>query len=179
MPRARPNATSSSSRRSADLLTLAELTARHARPGRVDWIGLRPARLGPPRAVDAAELTAAGLAGDHARPGKRAVTLIQAEHLPVIAALAGLAHVAPEVLRRNLVVSGLNLGALRGAEIAVGGARLRLTVPCAPCSRMETALGHGGYTALRGHGGWCAEVTHPGPVALGDTVRPLDASFPA
>jgi MOSC domain-containing protein YiiM len=37
----------------------------------------------------------AGLDGDHGRPGKRAVTLIQAEHLPVIAALAGLDRVDP------------------------------------------------------------------------------------
>jgi MOSC domain-containing protein YiiM len=41
------------------------------------------------------EVTETGLNGDHGRPGKRAVTLIQAEHLPVIAALAGLDHVEP------------------------------------------------------------------------------------
>ena len=151
--------------------THASLTARFPRPGRLDWIGLRPVRRAAMRAVDRAECQDHGLAGDHARPGKRAVTLIQAEHLPVIAALAGRAGVAPETLRRNLVVSGVNLSATRGRILAIGPALLRITGPCAPCSRMETALGPGGYNAMRGHGGWCAEVLDPGPISTGDRVE--------
>jgi hypothetical protein len=42
-----------------------------------------------PVLVEAAEVLPDGLDGDHAPEGKRAVTLIQAEHLPVVAALAG------------------------------------------------------------------------------------------
>lgn len=154
--------------------TLATLTERHAQPGTLDWIGLRPARLADLRAVAHARIGADGLHGDHARPGKRAVTLIQAEHLPVIASLAGLDALAPETLRRNLVVSRLNLSALRGKRLRIGtDAVLRVTGPCAPCSRMERALGPGGYTAMRGHGGWCAEVIAPGNIALGDAIAPL------
>ena len=152
--------------------TLASLTARFPRPGRVDWIGLRPARHADMLPVTRAELLNHGLAGDHARPGKRAVTLIQAEHLPVIAALAGHEAVHPDQLRRNLVVSGLNLSATRNRIIRIGTARLRITGPCAPCSRMESALGPGGYNAMRGHGGWCAEVLTQGTIAIGDRVAP-------
>jgi MOSC domain-containing protein YiiM len=76
------------------------------------------------------------------------------------------------MLRRNLVVSGLNLSALRGKTLCIGAAMLRLTGPCAPCSRMERVLGHGGYTAMRGHGGWCAEVARPGAICIGDVVLP-------
>jgi MOSC domain-containing protein YiiM len=155
--------------------SIASLTSRHSRPGRLGWIGLRPGRLAEVLPVEAAELRETGLAGDHGRAGKRAVTLIQAEHLPVIAALAGLADVAPETLRRNLVVSGINLGALRGRELRIGDAVLRITGPCAPCSRMEAVLGPGGYNAMRGHGGWCAEVLAPGRIALGDAVAPSEA----
>ena len=151
--------------------TLAELQATHARPGRLDWIGLRPARRAPMVAADAAEIAADGLAGDHARLGKRAVTLIQAEHIPVIAALCDGAA-TPEALRRNLVVSAINLAALRGRAVRVGEAVLRIEGPCAPCSRMEEALGPGGYSAVRHHGGWCASVVVPGAVALGDAVVP-------
>ena len=153
--------------------TLASLTARFPRPGRITWIGLRPARRSDVQAVDRAQAGLSGLAGDHARAGRRAVTLIQAEHLPVIAVLAGLSEVPPETLRRNLVVSGLNLSATRGRVLAIGAARLRVTGPCAPCSRMEHALGPGGYNAMRGNGGWCAEILASGDIETGAPVTVL------
>ncbi|GGL60841.1 MOSC domain-containing protein [Wenxinia marina] len=147
------------------------MIARHARAGQVAWIGVRPERLAPMVAVPAAELRPDGLEGDHARPGKRALTLIQAEHLPVISALAG-TEATPELLRRNLLVSGLNLLAIRKGRLRIGGALVEITGPCAPCSRMEKALGRGGFNAMRGHGGWCAEVVEPVPIAVGDAVAP-------
>lgn len=161
--------------------TLTMMQARHARDGRLTWIGLRTARRGEVRPVAQAVLGPAGLEGDRARAGKRAVTLIQAEHLPVIASLAGCDGVAPETLRRNLVVEGINLSALRGARLRIGEAVVEITGPCAPCSRMEEALGPGGWNAMRGHGGWCASVLTPGRVALGDAVSvetPDDAARP-
>lgn len=121
--------------------------------------------------VEAARLTEAGLEGDHARPGKRAVTLFQHEHLAAVAAFLGRDTLPPEMLRRVVHVAGLNLSALRGARLALDGAIVEITAPCAPCSRMEEALGPGGYNALRGHGGWCARVCAPGPLALGGIVR--------
>ncbi|MEM9318061.1 MAG: MOSC domain-containing protein [Pseudomonadota bacterium] len=149
--------------------SIADLMARHARTGQIDWIGLRPARRAPMVPVSAAAVTEAGLEGDRARAGKRALTLIQAEHLPVIATLID-RPVQPDLLRRNLVISGLNLYALRGQHIQLGAAEIKTTGPCAPCSRMEEALGKGGYTAMRGHSGWCARIITPGAVALGDPV---------
>ncbi|WP_323766426.1 MOSC domain-containing protein [Marinovum sp.] len=153
---------------------MADLIARYAQPGQVAWIGLRPARRGVMQALSRVAITEAGLAGDHGRAGKRAVTLIQAEHLAVIGGFLGRGPVAPEALRRNLVVSGLNLLGLRGRVVRVGGALLEVTGPCAPCSRMEAAFGPGGYAAVRGHGGMTARVLQPGEVALGDTVQPND-----
>jgi len=124
------------------------------------------------RAVEAVELTATGLSGDrHARDNARAVTLVQQEHLPVIAALAGRAEVSPELLRRNIVVAGVNLLALRGAQVGLGDALVEVTGPCAPCARMEAALGPGGYNAMRGHGGVTARVIAPGRVGVGDTLH--------
>lgn len=151
--------------------TLATLTARFPRPGRIDWIGLRPERHAPMVAVAAAELEGSGLIGDRSRKGKRAVTLIQAEHLPVIAVLTG-RDITPDILRRNLVISGINLGALRGKQLTLGEALVEITTPCAPCSRMEDALGPGAYNAMRGHGGWCAAVVAGGNVQIGDLVTP-------
>ena len=149
---------------------MAELLSRFPRPGRIEAILLRPARHAEPQEVEAAQLTVSGLTGDHARPGKRALTLIQAEHLPVISALIGREATAT-LLRRNLVVSGINLIALRGQHLRLGeAAEVEITGPCAPCSRMEEALGPGGYNAVRGHGGWCATVLQPGRLSLGDEV---------
>ncbi len=153
---------------------LAELIAGWAQPGCVTWIGARPERRAEMVSLEESVIAEAGLISDRARVGKRAVTLIQQEHLAAIGSYLGQGPVAPEILRRNLMVSGINLTALKGREVLVGEAILRLTVICAPCSRMEEALGKGGYSSVRGHGGWCAEVVRPGRVRLGDVVQPVD-----
>ena len=101
----------------------------------------------------------------------RQVTLIQAEHLDVIASLARVARVDPVGLRRNLVVSGINLLALKNARLHVGDALLEIVGPCQPCSRMEDTIGPGGYAAMRGHGGMTARVVTTGAIRVGDLVR--------
>lgn len=120
-------------------------------------------------ALPEVRISQSGLDGDRSRGGKRAVTIMQAEHLPVIGALLGNEH-PPDVFRRNIVVQGLNVAALRGETFRIGDALLRGTVPCHPCSRMEEALGYGGYTAMRGHGGLCAEVLDGALIGLGSAV---------
>ena len=147
--------------------------ARHAHRGRLEWIGLRPARRADIVMPDAVVIGPDGPDGDHANGGKKAVTLIQAEHLSVIAQLSGQSDVLPEHLRRNLMVSGINFYALRKTQLQIGDAVLQVEGPCPPCSRMEEILGHGGYNAMRGHGGWYASVVRPGRVALGVEVMPL------
>lgn len=153
---------------------LADMIKRTRQPGRVAWIGLRPARRDDMQAVLHAEVTSDGLVGDHGRPGKRAVTLIQAEHLAVIGSFLGRGVVPAEALRRNLAIEHINLASLKGRNVAVGTAVLHITGICAPCSRMEEAFGEGGYAAVRGHGGWCAEVITLGAIRLGDGVSPGD-----
>jgi MOSC domain-containing protein YiiM len=151
--------------------SLRALLSRRAQPGRLDWIGIRPARGAALIALDAVTLlTQRGLEGDIAtarEAGKRQVSLIQAEHLAVIAALSGLDSVAPGLLRRNLVVSGINLLALRSTRFRLGDTLLEGTGTCDPCSKMESALGEGGYNAMRGHGGILARIVEGGRIALG------------
>lgn len=153
---------------------LERLLASVPQVGRLEWIGRAPARRAPLEPVEAVALRPrTGLAGEHhARTGsgKRQVTLVQAEHLPVIAALLGRDAVDPGDLRRNLVVSGINLLGLRRARFTVGDVRLEGTGPCAPCSRMEETFGPGGYHAVRGHGGITAVVLSGGTIRLGDPV---------
>lgn len=122
-------------------------------------------------------LAGVGLADDRlgrrgeAELSTRQVTLIQAEHLDVIASLARVGRVDPVGLRRNLVVSGINLLALKNARLQVGDALLEIVGPCHPCSRMEETIGLGGYAAMRGHGGMTARVITTGSISVGDVVK--------
>lgn len=185
-----------------DMLSLAELRAHLPRSGKIEWLGLRSSKRQPVQSVAEVEIhPLVGVVGDHGKlapprltalmgevgeaptaerspvrpggPGKRQVTLIQAEHLPVIAALAGLERVTPEELRRNILVSGIPLLALKDRRFQLGDVILEGTGECHPCSRMEEALGAGGYNAVRGHGGITARVIRGGVVRLGDVVQPL------
>lgn len=149
------------------------MIARWTQPGRVEWIGLRPDRRADMISVQEAKIDLGGLIGDRARAGKRAITLIQAEHLPAIAGYLGQGPIDPALLRRNIVVRGLNLAGLKGRDVRIGTAVIHVTTICAPCSRMEETFGHGGYGAVRGHGGWCAQVITPGALRIGDLVTPL------
>lgn len=157
---------------------LSELLKSLPQVGRVEWIGVAAVARAPMSSVPEATVgVGTGLDGDHhAKSGKesaRQVTLIQAEHLPVIAALCGHDDVTPELLRRNIVVSGINLLALKKTQFQIGESVLEGTGPCAPCSRMEENLGAGGYNATRGHGGITARVVRAGSIRVGDQVRPI------
>ena len=161
--------------------TLKERLARVPQVGAVAWIGVRPEREAPMRVVDqAVAIEGRGLDGDRAtssgRPGsKRQVTLIQREHLDVVARLCGRPSVDPSLLRRNVVVEGVNLIALRRMRFAIGDeVVLEGSGPCEPCGKMDASLGDGGFHAMRGHGGITARVVRGGRVRVGDPVRAME-----
>ena len=156
--------------------SLAALIAAPVRPGVVRWIGARPARGSPMRVEPAIVLDAGrGVVGDRYRNpgGPRQVTLIEAESLATIASHLGRPQVEPTDLRRNIVVEGLNLLALKGLRFRVGAALLECSGECHPCSQMEVRFGPGGYNAVRGLGGITARVIEGGRVGIGDAVAPL------
>ncbi|MDX1658116.1 MAG: MOSC domain-containing protein [Nitriliruptorales bacterium] len=160
-----------------------ELVETVPQVGRLEWIGLRPAHRAAVTAVDAVEVREGlGLDGDRRAAGepnpdgKRHVTLIQAEHLPVVAGLVG-HDVDPSDLRRNLVVSGIPLLGLRDLRFRIGSeVVLEGTGHCHPCSRMEENLGAGGFQAMRGHGGITARVIAGGTIRVGDEVTAVRPS---
>ncbi|MEM6317709.1 MAG: MOSC domain-containing protein [Bacteroidota bacterium] len=143
--------------------------------GQVKWIGSRPKRKENLESVASAIITIDdGLVEDHysKKQGKRQVTLIQHEHL---AAVAGLLHqeapINPQLTRRNIVVAGINLNALKDQRFQIGEeVILQGTGYCHPCSRMEKNLGPGGYNAMRGHGGITARVIQGGTIHKGDKI---------
>ncbi|MEO1204652.1 MAG: MOSC domain-containing protein, partial [Pseudomonadota bacterium] len=117
-----------------------------------------------------------GLAGDRysKADGDRQVTLIQGEHLDAVGSMLGEGSVDPARVRRNIVVRGINLLALKDKQFRVGDATLRYTGLCVPCSFMEQNLGPGGYNAMRGHGGITAAVVEGGSISKGSSVRMVD-----
>jgi len=156
------------------MLSIQELTSRYSKNGRLEWIGVRPARDQSMLSLPYVEIEEKGLEGDRTmQANARSVTLVQFEHLPVIASLSDRESIEPSDLRRNLVVSGINLLALRDKSFKVGSVVLEGTGICAPCSKMEKSLGHGAYNAMRGHGGITARVITGGQIELGDSVEVL------
>lgn len=143
--------------------------------GKIEWISIRPEKRGAVQALDMVQaITDLGLEGDHygKAGGNRQVTFVQAEHLPVVAAIAGKESVHPSATRRNIVVSGINLLSLKDQRVQIGEAvLLEVTGPCPPCSRMEETIGKGGFQAMRGHGGITAKVLQGGTIRVGDQVK--------
>ncbi|QCB47869.1 MOSC domain-containing protein [Hydrogenophaga sp. PAMC20947] len=173
---------------------LRDLTAQFPFPGRLEAIWVRTQRRGQMQRLDTAQAEVGrGLLGDHRASRfredqaqrSREITLIQAEHLPLVAQWTGLETVEAGLLRRNLVISGINLLGLRspfpdarlvwqlGDEVL-----LQITGPCDPCSRMEALLGPGGYNAMRGHGGLTAMLLRGGCIRVGDTLHPFAGPKP-
>jgi MOSC domain-containing protein YiiM len=144
-------------------------------PGRLEWIGLRPARKQAMKIVQSVEAKVEyGLEGDRrlkGRPGSaRQVSIISVEYIDVIARLLKKDNIDPALLRRNLVVSGINLSALRHQMFQIGAALFEGTALCHPCVRMEEALGKNGLAAMLGHGGICAKILEGGLIQVGDEV---------
>ena len=157
-------------------MDIKEIRETMPQTGKVEWIGIRPSKRSAIITVDQVLANDHGLEGDHysgSSTGKRMVTLILKEHIEVVASILQREKVDPALLRRNIVVSGINLTALKENEFQIGDAILLGTGNCAPCSLMETNLGPGGYNAMRGHGGLTTRVIQGGMIRVGDEVRML------
>lgn len=156
-------------------ITMRDIQSTWPHTGRLEWIGIRPGKRQEMIEVETVQLiTNHGIEGDHYCRGQinrnRQVTLIQAEHLETIAALCRQDNILPSKLRRNLVISGINIASLKDKHFKLGTTELAGTGFCHPCSRMEENLGRGGYNAVRGHGGITALVIQGGWISKGDIV---------
>ena len=164
-------------------ITIHDLINTLPQEGSVEWIGVRPKPIKTPAGfnqkqpmlvVDQVEAREGyGLTGERysKKGGKRQVTLIQWEHIPVIASLVHTENVHLYDLRRNIAVSGINLLALKNKRFAIGDAIFEYTGLCDPCSAMEAALGDGGFNAMDGHGGINARIIKAGIIRLSDKVK--------
>lgn len=111
--------------------------------------------------------------GSWSRPGLWShVTLVEAEVEEFLLREIGL-RVPPEALRRNVVVTGVDLTCLEGTVFRIGDAVLRGIRPCHPCRPLEERLGIPGLaSALRGRGGLRAAILRGGVLRSGAGVGP-------
>src|SRR5688500_14242238 len=104
------------------------------KPGNVVWISVRPERRSPVKPLAEVEaIQNRGLAGDHYKgnpSSTRHVTLIQAEHLAAVASFLNISNLDPGIVRRNIVVKGINLLALKDKQFYIGEALLEMTGLC-------------------------------------------------
>ncbi len=150
----------------------------------------RPGGVVPPQdgdRVDSVEVRAGhGIAGDRyaGRAAHRdaAVTVLAAESVEALAAELGTGPLDPLLTRRNVVLRGAEVEALRGEQFSLdcgeGVVVLRGGRPANPCAWLDTVLAPGAHRGMRGRGGVrCAPLTDGvlrlGPAVLGSPV-PLD-----
>jgi MOSC domain-containing protein YiiM len=109
-----------------------DLQSEFPAQGEVMFIGLRPGRLEPVIMVDSVlAITGQGLSGDRysTEGGARQVTLIQSEHLNTVSSFLG-KPLDPRDVRRNIVVAGINLLALKGNKFRIGEAIFEYSGEC-------------------------------------------------
>jgi MOSC domain len=130
-----------------------------------------------------------GIVGDRffgrASRMKAAVSFVAAEALEAVTAELGLASpLDPRLMRRNLVVRGMDLNALRLGDFALeqdgGAVRFSGSRETAPCEWMDAVLAAGARDALRGRGGLRATPLDDGRLSVGPAVLhaavPVDAA---
>jgi MOSC domain-containing protein YiiM len=71
-------------------------------------------------------------------------------------------------VRRNVVVSGIDLNDLIGEEFSIQGVRLRGTAHCRPCYWLDWAIAPGAEEFLAGNGGLRAQILSDGVIQTGD-----------
>lgn len=108
-------------------------------------------------------------------PGAREVSLVDAAAVAECNARLG-SHLRACDLRRNLVISGLDLDALHGAVLAIGEVRLRVIGGCPPCGYLSRLLGVDAVRGLRHLGGARAAILESGVLIVGAVVEVLTAA---
>jgi len=103
---------------------------------------------------------------------RSSVTLFAIESLEAVAAELGLpAALDPAAARRNIVLRGVDVEALRGRRFTVDSGTGPVTFQggrsANPCAWMDVVLAPGAFRALRGRGGVRCEPLTDGTLTLG------------
>ena len=135
-------------------------------------------------AVDSIECVAGhGIRGDrffdYRNDYKGQITFFSREVFAELESAFGLTTKSPDVLRRNVIVSGVELKDLIGSDFELQGVQFRGTAHCAPCYWMDTAFAPGAEKFLAGRGGLRARILTDGRIGVGDAWLKILQSAPA
>jgi len=98
---------------------------------------------------------------------KGQITFFSAEVFAEMSRTFAIADKSPGVLRRNMIVSGVDLMGLIGADFEVQGVQFHGTAHCAPCYWMDAAFAPGAKKFLAGRGGLRARILTDGRIGVG------------
>ena len=114
-----------------------------------------------------------GLAGDRyhgERPGsKTQVTFISRDVLDGMCRELGVASPDYSALRRNILVSGVDLNSLIGKTFMINGVAFEGIEECKPCTWMDEAVKLGALAYLAGRGGLRCKILIGGIIRCGET----------
>lgn len=149
--------------------------------GTVASLHLHPAIAGEPlEAIDTVRVVAKkGIEGNGGgrlfdRGSKRQVTLIEREQLVEHADALGHPGFAPGEARSNIETEGIDLIALEGRQVQVGGVTLLLYAPRTPCWKMDELAPGLRDRMENGRQGMLAQVLTSGTIRTGDSIEPID-----
>lgn len=127
----------------------------------------------PVTSLQAVECVAgSGLVGDrffdYKSDYRGQVTFFSAEVHSDLCARFKVSNRGPEVFRRNIIVSGVDLNTLIGRDFTLQGVRFLGMCECTPCHWMEQAFCPGAEEAMRGRGGLRAKILSSGMLRVSD-----------
>ena len=124
------------------------------------------------QSVEAVECVAGkGLVGDryfdHKPDYIGQATFFSGDVFHAACAHVGAPDCVPWAMRRNIMVTGVDLNELIGRVFEIDGVRFLGTEECAPCRWMDRAIGAGAREFLKGQGGLRARIQGSGTLHCG------------
>ncbi len=105
---------------------------------------------------------------DYQEDYKGQVTFFSMEVFEKLCAHFSINDKSAGVLRRNIIVSGVDLLSLIGKNFEIQGVKLHGTQHCAPCNWMNVAFAPGAQEFLTENAGLRAKILSDGKITVGD-----------
>ncbi|PYJ08697.1 MAG: molybdenum cofactor biosysynthesis protein [Verrucomicrobia bacterium] len=99
---------------------------------------------------------------------KGQITFLSTEVFEKLCTNFGIKDKPAGVLRRNIIVSGIDVLSLIGQTFEIQGVRFLGTQHCAPCEWMNVAIAPGAKEFLKENAGLRAQILSDGKLTLGD-----------